>query len=79
MFYGKKIKELEARVAELEVRTDILAEKVSQQSKEIDNLYALFVNQQPVAENPVVAPAPEKKPRRYRTRRKNGKENTATE
>ena len=45
MFYGKKIKELEARVNALETRIHELTHSVAQQGTEIDKLYALFANQ----------------------------------
>ena len=84
MFFFKRIKQLEAQVEELKVRnqiledrTIVLAERVAKGFNEIDQLYALLVNQKPeVPEQPVAEkPATEQKPRRYR-RKKAGKENT---
>lgn len=86
MFFFKRIKQLEAQVEELKVRnqiledrTIVLAERMSKGFNEFDQLYALLVNQKPeVPEQPVTVeekPATEQKPRRYRQRRKNGKEN----
>ena len=86
MFFSKRIKQLEAQVEELKVRnqiledrTIILTERVAKGFNEIDQLHALLVNQKPkVPEQPepvAEKPATEQKPKRYRQRRKNGKEN----
>lgn len=87
MFFFKKIKQLEAQVKELkfrnqilEDRTIVLAERVAKGFNEIDQLYALLVNQKPeVPEQPVTVeekPVTEQKPKRkHRPRKKNGKEN----
>jgi uncharacterized coiled-coil protein SlyX len=75
MFYYKKFQELKSRVDEIEKRVHELAHKFHEQAKEIDHLYALLVNQKPAV---VEKPATESKTKRYRTRKKNGKENTET-
>lgn len=84
MIFFKRIKQLEAQVAELktrnqilEDRTLVLAERMAKGFEEIDQLYSHLVSH----EHPAEKPATEQKPRRkYRPRKKNGKENTeATE
>ena len=84
MFFFKRIKQLEAQVEELKVRnqilkdrTIVLAERMSKGFNEIDQLYSHLVSHK----HPVEKPVTEQKPRRkYRPRKKNGKENTeATE
>ena len=88
MFFFKRIKQLEAHVAELktrtlflEDRTVVLAERLKKGFDEIDQLYSHLVShehpvEKPLTETPVEEkPAIEQKPRRYRQRRKNGKEN----
>lgn len=42
MFYGKRITELEMRVAALEERVKALAYRVSEQGNEIDSLLELY-------------------------------------
>lgn len=65
MFYLKRIKELKAEVADLEVRVHELAHSVHQQSDDIDKLYAMFANQAAVNAQ---KPKPKYRPK------KNGKE-----
>ena len=73
MFYGKKIKELEARVNALETRVHELNHAVAQQGIEIDKLYVLFANT-------IAAKVQDKKPsHRHRPKKNNGKENPTTE
>ena len=88
MFFFKRIKQLEAQVEELKVRNQILeertlvlVERMAKGFEDIDQLYSHLVSHQhpvkkPLTETPVAeTPATEQKPRRYRQRRKNGKEN----
>jgi hypothetical protein len=88
MIFFKRIKQLEAQVAELktrnqilEDRTEILAGRMAKGFEEIDQLYSHLVSHEHSAEKPVTIekPASEQKPRRYRQRRKNGKETAAAE
>ena len=65
MFNGKKIKELDAKISELEQRVETLVKTVKEQNEEIDRLYLSFIKQE--------QSQPKKK---YRPRKKNGKENT---
>lgn len=79
MFYGKKIKELEARVIALEGQVKELTVSVSEQNSQIDALVDLFKAQQakaPLVEEVTTKPAQTQKPK-YRPKKKNGKENPA--
>jgi regulator of replication initiation timing len=76
MFNGKKIKQLEERVAALNervqtlaVEVDFFAKRVEAQSAEIDKLY-MKLAQKEVSKPLPVKPKPNRKPK------KNGKENT---
>lgn len=84
MFNGKKIKELETRVAELQTKVEALVKKVNEyvrktdkQTEEIDKLYLLFEQmvaanaQQETKEKTKTTAAP-----KYRPKKKNGKKST---
>ena len=76
MFYGKRITELEMRVAALEERVKALAYRVSEQGNEIDSLLELYNKR----EEEKKAKAQQKQRRRYKNKKVDGKENTkATE
>ena len=76
MFNGKKIKELEEKVDDLELRIADLAYKVNRQSDDIDKLYVVFANKIAKIQTQEKTQTQESKPKakpKYRPK-KNGKE-----
>ena len=73
MFNGKKIKELDAKISELEQRVETLVKTVKEQNEEIDRLYMSFIKQDTAK---AIKQEQSQSKKKYRPRKKNGKENT---